>query len=203
MGKILLLFTKTFIHSNLELKKVSALNTLGKISIKTNNKQTKGNNLQQASTSHCPYLPSEVALPQAPNLHWNKITQEFAPTPVMLCLGSGDTALPTPGLTARDCRAPDQAASPAAAQTQRDVELGLLGQSGNLPSAFTWQAQYLLLAISLYHHIHVQPHFQFSNGYNTLQYWEYGGRQWGRDQGMHEKFKNRPKKFLFRSPLCK
>lgn len=51
-GKILVLFTRIFIHPNLELKKVPALNTLGKISIKTNNKQTKENDIQLPNTSH-------------------------------------------------------------------------------------------------------------------------------------------------------
>lgn len=51
-GKPLILFTRTFIHPNLELKKVPALNNLGKISIKKNNEQNEENNIQLANTSH-------------------------------------------------------------------------------------------------------------------------------------------------------
>lgn len=67
LGKILVLFTRIFIHPNLELKKVPALSTLGKISIK-----------------NWPTYPTPMfairscsASSQAHNLHWNKISQDF------------------------------------------------------------------------------------------------------------------------------
>lgn len=79
LARIWGLFTRTFIHPNLELKKVSALNASRKIFTKktTANKPKK-------TTSKWPAHPTPMfairrcsTSSQAHNLHWIEITQEF------------------------------------------------------------------------------------------------------------------------------
>lgn len=82
LAKMWGLFTRTFIHPNLELKKVPALNALRKIFTQypTTNKPKK-------TTSNWPTHPTPMfairscsTSSQAHNLHWNEISQEFVCT---------------------------------------------------------------------------------------------------------------------------
>lgn len=120
LGKILSLFTKTFIHANLELKKVPALNTLGKISVKPKSKRTKENSLQLANIP-TPCLHQKLfCIKPIISIGTESVRSLCAWTPVMLWLGSVDVGLSSL------CWAPEQTAISAVAQTQQSVQIGML-----------------------------------------------------------------------------
>lgn len=141
------LFTRTFIHPNLELKKVPELNALRKNLHKKTQKQT--NQRKQFPTSQhtpLPCLPSEAVPHQVKPIistGLRSLRTLSAQTPVMLWLGSWDPAVPFSWLECQSLWAPAQTVSSAAAQAWLDVGLDLPGQPGNL-SSFTGPVKHLL-----------------------------------------------------------
>lgn len=87
-----------------------------------------------------PCLPSEIVLQVKPTISTGSrsLSSLSARTPVMLWLGSLDTALSFSWLECPCLWTPAQTVSSAAAQAWLAVELGLPGQPGNLPRPITF-----------------------------------------------------------------
>lgn len=156
--------------------------TLWEKSSQENQQQT--NQRKQLPTGQhtpLPCLPSEVVLHKVKPIistGWRSLRSLSTRTPGMLWLGSLDPALSFSWLQCQSLWVSAQTVSSAAAQAWLDVELGLPGQPGNLPS-FTVnasQAHNSLKATSC-HLIHTEPRFHIPNGNNTLLWWRCGGRQ--------------------------